>query len=192
MKRQARTAAGFSLIELLIVISLISVLAAVLIPSLTSSLPTQLMATAEIVSGDMAYARSLAVLNNSSYRVTFDGANSRYTLAHSGSRTDLNVLPQTPFRSPTSTTTSAVQSLADMPSLGIDAKLAGVLSGPTGTDAVTDLEFGPLGATTRATETVVWLSAGTASGKRYIDVRINPVTGLATVGDVIGLTPAGL
>jgi hypothetical protein len=44
----------------------------------------------------------------------------------------------------------------------------------------TSLEFNPLGATTTAAETTIWLTAGSGAAQRYLAVKVNPVTGLAT------------
>ena len=57
--------------------------------------------------------------------------------------------------------------------------------------SVTTVEFGPYGATTRSDTTVVWLTAGVGSGRRYISISVNPVTGLSTVGAFTGTAPSG-
>src|SRR5947207_13957120 len=90
--------AGLTLIELLLTIAVLGILAAILIPQLTGDLPERLSAGAQVVSADLDYARSLAVANNSSYRVTFEPDNNRYYLRHSGTSPQFNTLPQSPFR----------------------------------------------------------------------------------------------
>ena len=50
-----------------------------------------------------------------------------------------------------------------------------LLSPPIG---VNDLEFNPLGETARSAETQIWLAAGAGAAKRYLLIRVSPVTGL--------------
>src|SRR5262245_40709807 len=89
---------GLTLIELLLTIAILGILAAILIPQLTGDLPERLNSGAQVVSADLDYARSLAVANNSSYRITFDPTNNLYYLRHSGTNPNFNPLPASPFR----------------------------------------------------------------------------------------------
>src|SRR5262245_20554250 len=93
----ARRRCALTLIELLLTIAILGILAAILIPQLTGDLPERLNAGSQIVSTDLDYARSLAVSNNTSYRLTFDPANNLYYLRHSGTNAALNTLPRSPF-----------------------------------------------------------------------------------------------
>ena len=54
---------------------------------------------------------------------------------------------------------------------------------------VDDLEFGPLGETTRSSPTTIWLAAGSGPHTRYLPVTVDPVTGLAEVGDFTAKGP---
>ena len=54
---------------------------------------------------------------------------------------------------------------------------------------VRDIEFGPLGETTRSGTTMIWLVAGSEPKARYVTVSVNPVTGLATMGAYTATTP---
>src|SRR3954447_19451278 len=76
-RRSTLARRGFSLVELLIVIVLMSILAKMAITSAMPSNYEQLQATANIIAGELAYGRSLAVGNNSSYRFDIDVAGSR-------------------------------------------------------------------------------------------------------------------
>src|SRR3954467_3504147 len=89
---------ALTLVELLLTIAVLGILAAILIPQLTGDLPERLTAGAQVVAADLDYARSLAVANNSPYRVTFDPANNLYSLRHSGTNAQFNTLPRSPFR----------------------------------------------------------------------------------------------
>lgn len=181
---------GLTLVELLMAIVVIAVLAAVVLPSNDPSLHNQLLSAAETLASDLAYGRSLAVSNNSHYRFTFDFANNRYILEHSGANPALNVLPSNPFRSNNDLPTQFTVSLASLPLVGATVSLLAAAAFSTTTmDPVSRLEFGPLGQTTEARDSVIWLSAGTGPGQRYLPVFVNPTTGLATVGNYSGYGP---
>lgn len=184
-----QTSAAFSLVELLIVITLMGLAAALALPSLSPAIHDQLQGAAQIVARDLAYARGLAVANNSSYRFTFDLANNQYTLRYSGANPALAVLPSNPFQAPGGDPKQYVVSLGDLAMLGGRVQLAAI--GTTGVRPApqSDLEFGPLGATTRSDPTVIWLSAGAGAAQRFISVSVNPVTGLADIGEFTGSGP---
>ncbi len=181
--------AGFSLIELLLVISLMAIIAGFVLPSSSPSLHDQLRAAARIVATDLAYGRSLAVSNNSSYKFTFDAQRNRYVLEHSGTNSALDTLPDSAFRDEDDPPKQHIVTLDDLPRVGAPVKLEAVVEKDGSFAAVTDLEFGPLGETTRSGETMIWLSAGKGDAERYIWVQVNPITGLATVGDFNGDGP---
>ncbi|MHC4181638.1 MAG: pilus assembly FimT family protein, partial [Planctomycetota bacterium] len=138
----------------------------------------QLRSAAQILRTDLAYGRSLAVTNNSTYRVTFDTANNRYILEHSGPRADLDVLPDSPFRNPGDPPEQHVVDLRDLPHIGPSVRIVTAANSGAAAARVPDVEFGPLGESTRTSPTVVWLAAGYGSDKRYLSLTINPVTGL--------------
>lgn len=181
MRAAIRQSAGFSLVELLIVISLIGILTALAIPSANSGIRDQLQSAAETVAADITYARSLAVTNSSKYKLAFDTEQSAYTLQHSGTNAALANLPPSPFRSSQDSATTQTVKLADLPRLGAAVQFIGVYSSGATAAVVSDLEFGPLGESSRSQETVIWLSAGKGAGRRFLSVRVNPVTGLCWI-----------
>jgi Tfp pilus assembly protein FimT len=165
------------------VIAMIGILAAVVLPSSQPNVQDQLLATAQTVADELAYARSLAMANNSKYRFTFDVANNRMVLQHSGTSAALADLPASPFRSPKDPSNQHIVDLDELPHVGAPlALLAATVASSSSVAAVSSVEFGPLGATTASNPTTVWLTAGTGAGQRYVSVAVNPVTGLATVG----------
>ncbi len=182
-------ARAFSLLELLIVICIVGILAGLLMPNLEPSLPDTLNAAAEVVAGDLAYARSLAVANGDAYKLTFDLSRNRYQLSHSGPNAALNLLPRSSFRSKLDSTTSQVTDLASLPNMGAVASLLGVVTGGAAPASVGNVEFGSLGQTTQTNPTVIWLAAGANPRKRYLSVTVNATTGLASIGDVQAFTP---
>jgi hypothetical protein len=82
--------------------------------------------------------------------------------------------------------------LEELPHLGSTVRILGAAVRQVSWQQVADLEFGPLGETTRSQKTVVWLAAGAGSGTRYLQLHVNPVTGLTTVGPYTGTGPVWL
>ena len=188
MRPCRRRNAGFTLLEILMVIVMICILAAVILPRNNPNVLDELRSAAQIVSTELAYGRSLAMANNDAYKFTFDTTQNRFTLAHSGSNTLLNKLPVTAFKSPSDTTTQHVVDLDEFPHMGPIVQIAAVEVVGTN-QRVTDLEFTPLGATARTTGTVVWLVSGSGSNARYITITVDPVMGSCQIGSYSATSP---
>lgn len=188
MLRHRRQPAGFTLIELLIVVAVMGILAGLILPRSDPSLHEQLRSAAQIVAADLAYGRSLAVTNNSKYRITFDVEANRYILEHSGPDPALDTLPESLYRSPNDPPDQQIVAFEELPYLGSGVRIAGVAEG-NGTQPAADVEFGPMGETTCGQETIVWLAAGKGSAPRYVELHVNPVTGLTTVEPYSGTGP---
>jgi type IV fimbrial biogenesis protein FimT len=173
--------AGFTLVEVLMVVLVVSVLAALALPSMNSGIHDRLQTAAQVVAADMAYGRSLAVTNNDSYTFTFSVASNQYTLTYAGSNSALATLPSSPFYSAADTSKSQVTNLANLPTVGGPVQLYAVGTAGSSPTSTTQITFGPYGQTTQAAETDIWLTDGTGSLQRYIMVAVNPVTGLASI-----------
>jgi len=185
-----RPTRGFTLVEMLIVIAVLGILLAMGMPNSSPALHEQLLGAAQIVAADLAYARSLAVTNTSSYRVTFDKSQNRFVLQHCGSDASLNNLPKLPFDDLDEASTQRVVDLDDLPHLGAAVRLLAVGAYTSSVaQSIDSLEFGSLGEVTPARDIVIWLSGGSGSGQRYVPLLINPVTGLTTVGSYSGTGP---
>jgi prepilin-type N-terminal cleavage/methylation domain-containing protein len=189
MPSRRRTSAAFTLLELLLVVVIVAIMAAVLLPNTNPSSYDQLRATAQIVSTDLAYARSLAVANNDNYRITFDLNANQYVLKHSGPNAALNQLPQTPFTSPSDLPDQHFVNLGNLPNVGPTVRLAALATIGTTTQSVGDVEFGPLGQTTRADPTTIWLMAGGGGNKKYMTLQVSPVTGMTQIGAYSSVGP---
>jgi prepilin-type N-terminal cleavage/methylation domain-containing protein len=189
MLHSPRSTAGFTLVEIMIVVLLMSILAMAVIPSAAPSVHDELTSVAQILAADLAYGRSLAVLNNDHYQFQFDLTNNQYTLSYSGSNSALSTLPPSPFQSSQDPAGQYVVRLANLPRLGIPVTLYDVQSLTPQPVEAASVEFGPLGATTQTQPTVIWLSAGAGAAARYISVSLNPATGLATVGGFQATVP---
>jgi prepilin-type N-terminal cleavage/methylation domain-containing protein len=176
--------AGFTLLEIMIVITIIGILAALVIPNSNRSIYDQVVGAAGVVAGDVAYARSLAVANNDRYRLTFNTSNNCYTLTHSGTNNStLDVLPKTAFTRSNEPNTQQTTSFADLPHLGPGIQLVKVQAVGTPATTITYVEFDTFGQLYYPSDhdVALWLSAGKGTAARYLAVRIDKLTGLATV-----------
>jgi hypothetical protein len=132
-----------------------------------------------VLTDDLAYTRSLAVTNASKYRLSFDVPTNQYTLTHSGTNPGLNSLPRGPLGTPSDPATQRTVDLSQLPMVGSRVRLLGLKRGSQSFTQAS-VEFGTLGATTTAAQTTIWLTAGSGAAQRYLAVKVNPVTGLAT------------
>lgn len=187
------TRTGFTLVEIMIVVVIMALLAALAMPSFGSGAAAQLDATAQVVAADLAQIRQLAVANNSRYRLTFETSENRFYWQHSGTNAALNVLPPTIYSNAANTPTRQYVDLDELPQLGPGVFLSSVQVLAGSPAAATTLEFGPLGSTTQTADTLIWFSCGAGAELRYLTVRVNAVTGLAIVGtlDAVGPVTGG-
>ena len=179
------------MIELLMVIALLAVLAGLVLPSTNPSLHDQLRSAASLLRTDLAYGRSLAVCNNSTYRIAFEMANNRYVLEHSNEdQADLDILPESPFRRPDDPPTQHIVDLNELPRMGSAVQLVTVLAGDP-PQPVADVEFDSLGQTTRTDDTKIWLAVGHGPDTRYVWLKVTWETGLVEIGEQTSTGPPG-
>jgi prepilin-type N-terminal cleavage/methylation domain-containing protein len=188
-----RSAAAYTLVELLITITIIGIIAGIVVARFEPSYYDQLRGTAQIVVSDLAIARSLAVANNSRYEFTFDPPRGLYWLEHSGAIAAFDTLPESPYKSPTDPPTRHTTELGRLPAAGGNVELVAVrnVSSSSETDA-TSIEFSELGGLTQTENCWIWLAVGTGPGRRYLPVELNAITGLAKIGEFQTLGPPAL
>ena len=190
MPAARRNSSGFSLVELLIVVSIIGLVAGVVIARYQPSIHDQLKAAAHVLAAELTYARSLAVVNDTSYEVTVEPAENRLALRHSGGNASLDVLPASAFTRQSDAATVQITDLDELPRVGAAIEIVGTQTASMTTGSET-VEFNSLGETTRAAATVIWLGSGAGEMRRYISVKVDPVTGLVDLGAFTDTSPAG-
>ncbi|MBA2114972.1 hypothetical protein HOV93_21440 [Planctomycetes bacterium FF15] len=170
-------------------VAILGILAATVIPQFGATAPDQVRGAAQIVAADIDYARSLAISNNSTYLITYQKVRNGYVLTHSGSNTSLDDLPDNPFRKPSDDSQSLIVMLSDFPHVGSGAKIAAIVTDEPAPQEVTSIEFDTLGQTTRKQPTIIWLSSQAGAEDIFLPIEINPVTGLATIGEITTAAP---
>lgn len=176
--------AGFTLVELLIVVTIIGLMASVVLPAMNSaSSVVSLEAMARTLAADLRIARHSAVQYNTSFAVTFDQTNNSYTVAESGGSGApglVNVL---------SPGTSGNTIDLDQFGAGRSGQSHVVIGGAAlkvSKASVPDVIFGPSGGTgpARTQDTVIWLQDGSSDDRRCILITVSWITGAVTVGNV--------
>jgi general secretion pathway protein H len=71
---------GFTLIEMLLVVVILSIAAMIAVPFATSGASTQLKSAATIIASDLEYAKSMAISHGNYYSVEFDPVNESYEI----------------------------------------------------------------------------------------------------------------
>ena len=165
---------GFTLVELMIVIIILGIAAAVAVPMMSSAASMQIRAAGNIVAADLEYAKSMAISRGQMYWVVFDATNESYDLRDSsGSVIEHPIKKGFDF-----TVDFASDSRLDR--VGI----ASVATNPTGTWIGFDYLGSPYVGTSSASYSD--LNAGTITlqaGSATKTVTIEPVTGFISVSD---------
>jgi len=192
LAEQGRRRTALTLIELLLTLVFLSILATILIPQLSSDSPERLNAAAQIIAADVDYARTLAVANGTSYRLSFDLANNSYVLQHTGQNAVFNTLPKSPYRQPDDPADKQTTKLASLPLPPPAVKLAAVVQMANTPQSTTTIEFNALGGTTSSYQSVIWFACGSGNLLRYGCLQVDPVTGLVTIGPLTSALPTNV
>jgi prepilin-type N-terminal cleavage/methylation domain-containing protein len=84
MKNVKTKTPAFTLVEVMIVVIIIGILAAIAVPMYTSAANVQLSAAANMVASDLEYAKSMAISTGKTYQVVFDAAAESYCIQTAG------------------------------------------------------------------------------------------------------------
>jgi prepilin-type N-terminal cleavage/methylation domain-containing protein len=76
-------ASAFTLVEVIIVVIIVGILAAIAVPMYTSAASVQLSAAANMIASDLEYAKSMAISTGQTYKVVFDTTAGKYSLKNS-------------------------------------------------------------------------------------------------------------
>jgi len=175
---------GFTLVELMIVVLLLSILATVSLVSTDSSGALALDATARMLVADLHLARNHAIKFNSEYKVDFDLNAQTYEILHTGSG-DLPVPKNNLAGSAADPDRYLKQIQIDSLNLPGQAVLRQIKL-KTSDSAVSDLTFGPMGGTgpVRNEDTVLMLTTQKNGNTFYILITVSWVTGQAWVDEI--------
>ncbi|MEN6309050.1 MAG: GspH/FimT family pseudopilin [Anaerohalosphaeraceae bacterium] len=163
---------GFTLVELLIVVVILSVAAMIVVPTLSSAADMQVRSAANTIAADLDYARGLAVTRQTNYSVVFNPDTESYEIR----RTSDNTVIANPLMGGQ----NYVVAFDD------DSRLSQVDIASANFDSDTDnavtfnylgAPFKGIGTGTSLTSGRVTLQAGTFT--LYVDVE--PVTGYVTI-----------
>jgi len=80
--RNPSSSKGFTLVELMVVLLIMAIAAAIVVPSLASTSDFQALSAARMIVADLQYAQDAAITTQSDVTVDFDTENYSYTLSN--------------------------------------------------------------------------------------------------------------
>jgi len=170
---------GYTLIEMMIVMTVIGILASIVLPAMSNGASIGLKSAGRILASDLRLASDLAVQYGTQYTVTFNLAKNQYQLTLTGPGNPPALQnPQAPPGTPAGTYVVSIGAID-----GNSADLNGVrLLGAklkTSGQTVTDISFGSLGGTgpARTDDTEIWLTYGPNWNPQYLRITVTAVTG---------------
>ena len=163
---------GFTMIELLVVVAILAIAAAIVVPMASSAGSMQLRAAVNMVAADLEYAKSMSISRGQRYAVIFDktaGVYYRYRVVDQG---------ENPIRHP------ITQKLEYVVSFQSDARLGQVKIAGVNFNGMDKVSFDSLGSPFDGTGAnlntgVITLQAGGITRT----VNVEPVTGYISVSN---------
>ena len=179
-----RDVGGFTLMEMVIALTIMGILAAVVVPSLSTTDMRALESAARVLASDLRLARSYAIHNDTDYTIQLDPIADTYDLVHTGSGTPPPI--ENPFApAGTAPGTYHVQ-FARLGSTGDLGQSADLWSSFNKQSYwyTSQITFDPLGRANQSQggDTVIFIGAGSGRGARFIVVTVSRVTGQVWVG----------
>jgi prepilin-type N-terminal cleavage/methylation domain-containing protein len=170
MKFQNTTIAGFTMIEILMVVVILAVAAMIVVPTLSSAADMQIRSAANTIAADLDYARGLAVTHQKNYTVIFDAGAASYEIQDDTGATITNPLTNQPF---------AVD-------IDADSRLSQVNIADADFDGDVSVTFNYLGApfdSGGGTMDSGTITLQDDSGSFALYVKVEPATGYVTIDD---------
>ena len=75
---------GFTLVEILVVVVILGIIAAIAVPNMVRGSDMQIVAGARMIASDLEYAQNLAITSQTPVTVTFDPVHDAYSLSDAG------------------------------------------------------------------------------------------------------------
>ena len=173
-----RGARGFTLIEILVVVIIVGIAAAVVVPSVGPRNDLLVQAASRVLMADLIYAQNRAIMTASYQYVNFSGAQQRYSLLTSKPNATPLVYVQDPLK-----LTNYVMQFAS----AAQQQLQRCAMGTTSFDGKTCIAFDELGqpyscdAATGVTSPLAVGSVVLSCGTNSLTVSIEPYTGALSV-----------
>jgi prepilin-type N-terminal cleavage/methylation domain-containing protein len=167
-KHTFRLYRGFTLVELILVVLILSIAAVVAVPMFSSAADIQVRATANRIAADLDYARGLAITRQKDYSVVFDAANELY---------EIQDVDGVPITNPLDNKTFTVN-------LANDARTGGVNIVSADFDGQTAVTFDYLGTPYAAGAPLTpqgVISLRSRDGSFTLTVKVEPVTGYVMI-----------
>ena len=158
---------GFTIIEIIVVVVVISIAAMLMVPMFSSAADMQVRAVANMITADIEYTRSLAVSTQNNYSIVFDPASDSYQIQKDG------VVIDHPHKSS-----------GYIIALRSDSRVNAVSITTADFDSQTAVSFDYLGSPYSGLTTVAPLNSGQISlqaGDFSMTVTVEPVTGYITI-----------
>lgn len=179
-----------SLVEVLVVVAILAALAGAAV-SLTEVSPSdRLQRTADMLAADLELVQELAISRGAPHCATFEGAERRFVVKHTGANGAYHALPRYVRTHPQETTTKATYSLDDRSPYGKYVAIAGFEPASLYLNDEFPVEFSADGALTDGRTATIWLSSTNDGDTRYLPVRIYAVTGVVSIGTTTAILPA--
>ncbi len=177
-----RRRSGFTLVEMLLVVTLVALMASVVIPAAAPDRQSALNAAANALAADLRLARSYAINYATEYAVEFDLPRQRYAIVHVGDgQAPVPENPLLPTRGETTTYIVDVGSAQRALLGGFTPRIVAVKTAERGT-AITRIVFHKTGTTGPESieDTLITLAAGPDGGTRRV-IRVSWLTGHVSI-----------
>lgn len=163
--------AGFTLVELLVVVVILGFAAAIAVPMIGSASSFQIRAAANKVAADLEYAKSMAISRGQNHAVVFDPVGEAYEIQdQSGTVIKNPVMPTRDYRV----------------AFGSDSRVASVEITSASFDGTTTVSFDYLGSPYNGGSPPTALNSGTlvlSAGSHSKTITVESVTGFISISD---------